>query len=219
MYILRPMETPKNPTPIEHRIQEGLERLAVVMRADQWNAAKASAVNPTQRSILEYLENRSDGAGLTEIAIHFAVSQPTATDSVAALERKGFVERRTSETDRRSVKVILTEAGRTLLAEGHGEGRVRIALDRLGTKDKSELLVTVIKLIKTLQDLDAIPVQRMCANCRYFAPFIHPDGEKPHHCNYVDAAFGQRDVRIDCREHETADPASRAATWEAFQRG
>ena len=213
------METPTSPTPIEHRIQEGLERLAVVMRADDWNRAKTSALNPTQRSILEYLENRPEGAGLTGIAAYFVVSQPTATDSVAALERKGYVERRSSEKDRRCVRVVLTDRGRALLAERSGEGKARVALDRLGPEEKGELLATVVKLIKTLQDLDAIPVQRMCASCIYFAPFVHRDGGPPHHCNYVDAAFGQRDLRIDCREHETADPSSRAATWDVFQRG
>lgn len=213
------METPKSPTSIEHRIQEGLARLAVVMRADDWNRARAAGVNPTQQSILEFLQGRAEGAGLTGIAAHLVVSQPTVTDSVAALERKGLIERRIQKGDRRGVNLVLTEAGRALLDEGCSSvGNARIALEQLGEREKGELLVTVIKLIKSLQDLNAIPVQRMCASCHYFLPFAHPDN-KPHHCNYVDAAFGQPDLRIDCRDHVTADPPSRAATWNAFERG
>ncbi len=104
------METPKNPTSIEHRIEEGLARLAAVIRADDWNRAKAAGINPTQQGVLDYLRGRPDGSGLTDIAFHLLISQPTATDSVAALERKGLVERRASETDRRAVRVLLTEA-------------------------------------------------------------------------------------------------------------
>lgn len=214
------METPKTPTSIDHRIEEGLARLAAVTRADDWNRAKAAGINPTQQGVLDYLRGRPEGTGLTDIAVHLLISQPTATDSVAALERKGLVARRASETDRRAVRVLLTEAGVALLEGQQGEGGMaRIAVDRLDEVEKVELLLTVVKLIKTLQDLGAVPVQRMCATCRHFAPFVHPDGDKPHHCHYVDAAFGQREIRIDCHEHETADPASRAATWEVFQRG
>lgn len=215
----RSMETPKDSTPIERRIQDGLDRLAAVMRADDWSRAKSLGVNPTQWSILEFLEGRPDGAGLTEIAVHLVVSQPTATDSVSALERKGLVCRSVQEGDRRGVKVSLTDAGRGLLEEDVAAGSVEIALDRLGAAEKQDLLLTVVKLVKTLQDLDAIPIQRMCASCRYFSPFAHQDGEKPHHCHFVDAAFGQRHIRVDCRDHVTADPPSRAATWDAFQRG
>jgi DNA-binding MarR family transcriptional regulator len=213
------METPKNPTSIEHRIREGLDRLAVVIRADDWTRAKSAGINPTQQAILEFLAGKPDGAGLTEIAVYLAVSQPTATDSVAALERKGLVYRRAQEGDRRSVKLFLTELGIDLLDRTASFGKADIAIDRLDDGEKQELLLTVVKLIKTLQDLDAIPVQRMCASCRYFSPFAHQDGAKPHHCNFVDAAFGQRDIRIDCRDHVTADPPSRAATWDAFLRG
>lgn len=213
------METPKNPTSIEHRIEEGLARLAAVIRADDWNRAKAAGINPTQQGILDYLRGRPAGSGLTDIAVHLLISQPTATDSVAALERKGLVERRASETDRRAVRVLLTEQGRTLLEGLANDGKARVAVERLGEAEKAELLLTVVRLIKTLQDIDAVPVQRMCVTCRHFAPFAHPERAKPHHCHYVDAAFGQRELRIDCHEHDTADPASRAATWEVFQRG
>lgn len=213
------METPKNPTSIEHRIEEGLARLAAVIRADDWNRAKAAGINPTQQGVLDYLRGRPQGSGLTDIAVHLLISQPTATDSVAALERKGLVERRASETDRRAVRVLLTEAGVALLEGSSTDGKARVAVERLDEAGKAELLLTVVRLIKTLQDIEAVPVQRMCVTCRHFAPFAHPDGEKPHHCHYVDAAFGQRELRIDCHEHDTADPASRAATWEVFQRG
>jgi DNA-binding MarR family transcriptional regulator len=213
------METPETPTSIEHRIREGLARLAIVLRADDWMRAKISGVNPTQQAILDFLEARPGGTGLNEIAGHLGVSQPTATDSVAALERKGYLARRTRDADKRGLIVSLTEAGRAALAESLPvAGKAEAALERLEDTEKQQFLVTIVKLIKNMHELDAIPIQRMCATCRYFSPFAH-QGERPHHCHFVDAAFGQRDLRIDCRDHETADPPSRAATWDAFDRG
>lgn len=214
------METPNNPTAVHHRIREALARVAMVMRADEWSRAKTTGLNPTQLAILELLEGRRDGLAVKDIAANLGVSQPTATDSIAALERKGLATKRNAGTDRRGVNVAITQEGLAVLKAGSaGESAAERSLDALADHEQEDLLVTLVKMIRTLQEIDAIPIQRMCATCRYFAPFAHSDAARPHHCNFVDAAFGQRDIRIDCRDHETADPASRAATWDAFKRG
>lgn len=213
------METPRDPLPIEHRLREGLARLALVLRSDDWSRARQARLTPTQLTILELLEAR---AGLTvkDIALHLGVSQPTATDAIAALERKAAVERRLSDTDRRSSLVILASAGMAMLrASRSRDGETQRAIASLDADDQEALLVTLVRLITSLQDRQAIPVQRMCASCRHFAPFVHDDAGKPHHCRFVDAAFGQSELRIDCSDHETANPTFRAATWEAFQAG
>ncbi|KQT42083.1 MarR family transcriptional regulator [Aureimonas sp. Leaf454] len=214
------METPKTPTSINHRIREGLARVATAMRMDEWDRAKATGLNPTQLAILDLLEGRRGGLGVKDIAVHLGVSQPTATDSVSALERKGHLAKRPVEGDRRAVSIVITAEGLSALRMGdEAAGLAERAVDALPSDQQEDLLTTLVAMIRHLQDIDAIPIQRMCATCRYFGPFAHPDAAKPHHCHLVDAAFGQRDLRIDCREHETADPARRAATWRAFQDG
>lgn len=215
------MTTPKPPLSINHRIREGLARLATVQRVDDWNRAKVSGLNPTQLAILTLLEGRgANGLGVKEIAAHLGVSQPTATDSIQALERKGYLAKRPGETDRRAVRVALTSAGNEALSAADiTEDLAEKAIASLDAQEQEDLLLMLIKMIRHLQEAEAIPVQRMCVTCRHFAPFAHADAARPHHCNFVDAAFGQRDLRIDCRDHEEADPASRAATREAFQPG
>lgn len=213
------METPKPPTPLHHRIREGLTRIATAMRADDWQRAKAAGVNPTQYAILDHLDGRPAGLGVTDLAFQLGVSQPTATDSIAALERKGLITKRSDPNDRRAVHVLLTEGGRMALETGRAvSGVAEQAASSLATDEQEHLLVTLIAMIRHLQETNAIPVQRMCVSCRYFRPHAHDDAAKPHHCNFVDAAFGQQDLRIDCREHEIADPSFRAATWNAFQK-
>ena len=215
------MKTPKDPFSISSRIREGLSRLATAMRVDDWDRAKAAGLNPTQLAILTLLEGRGEtGLGVKEIAAHLGVSQPTATDSINALERKGYLAKRAGETDRRAVRVVPTADGIAVLqAADAGDGLAERAIDCLDDREQEDLLLTLIKMIRHLQQTDAIPVQRMCVSCRHFAPFAHADAARPHHCHFVDAAFGQRDLRLDCRDHEEADPASRAATREAFHPG
>jgi hypothetical protein len=99
------------------------------------------------------------------------------------------------------------------------EGAADQAIRALSEAEQEDLLISLIKMIRHMQEAGVIPVQRMCASCRYFRPFVHADKARPHQCDFVNASFGQRDLRIECREHETAPPDSRAATWEAFQGG
>jgi DNA-binding MarR family transcriptional regulator len=213
------METPRNPHAITERLREGLSRIGMAMRIDEWNRSKASGLNPTQLAILTLLEGRgAEGLGVREIAAHLGVSQPTATDSINALERKACLEKRPEAGDRRAVRVVPTAEGLAILkASDTGDGLAATALGALDEREQEDLLLTLIKMIRRLQVAEAIPVQRMCVTCRHFSPFAHADAARPHHCHFVDAAFGQRDLRVDCRDHDEADPASRAATWDAFQ--
>jgi DNA-binding MarR family transcriptional regulator len=213
------METPKDPRLIENRIHEGLSRLATVLRADEWNKGKALGLNPTQVSILALLEGRKGGLGVKEIAAHLGVSQPSATDSINALEKKGHVEKRTVQADGRAVCVHVTDTGVAALRLDPPSDLVGDAIGSLAEIEQQELLVALVRMIRHLQEKNAIPVQRMCVTCRYFDPFVQAGEEQPYYCHFVNAPFGQRELRVDCREHEQADPAFRAATWEAFQTG
>lgn len=213
------METPRNPLSIDYRIREGLSRLAMVLRSDEWERAKSLGLNPTQLSILTLLEGRPQGLGVKEIAAQLGVSQPSATDSINALEKKGHVEKRANITDARAVRVHLSQSGIDILQQGAGSDMVGQAIGALGDERQQDLLVTLIGMIRDLQERDAIPVQRMCVTCRHFDPFAHAEGDQPYHCHFVNAAFGRRELRVDCRDHEHADPTFRAATWEAFQAG
>ncbi|GAA3063897.1 MarR family transcriptional regulator [Rhizobium viscosum] len=213
------METPKDPTSIDNRISEGLTRIAIAMRSDEWSKAEKAGLKPTQLAILEFLAGR-DSARVKEIAAHLGVSQPTATDSIAALERKGLVAKASAPGDKRATAIHITAEGKAAFGSVSPiETAAMEAARSLSPGEQEGLLLSLVKMIRHLQEADAIPIQRMCTSCRYFRPYQHSGAAKPHHCNFVNAAFGRNELRIDCRDHETADPATRAATWDAFEKG
>ena len=112
------METPLIPTSLDHRLREGLARVGAVMRSDHWLRAREAGMNPAQMAILEALEGRENGLSVKEIALNLGVSQPSATDSINALERKGAVVKRPVSGDKRAVTVCITDAGRQSLLAG-----------------------------------------------------------------------------------------------------
>ncbi len=217
---IRGMDTPEDKNSIDYRIGEGLARLAAALGAEDRGRAKEAGLTATQLAVLTLLEGRPEGMGVGDIARHLLVTQPTATDTILTLERKGYVAKLASDADRRASLVQLTAAGAALhsLAEG-GRGSVSEAVATLAEGQKRALFEALITLIRGLQEAGAIPLQRMCISCQYFRPHSHPDPVRPHHCALVDAAFGDPDLRMDCRDHVSSDPAHRAATWRVFTQG
>lgn len=204
--------------PLPRRLQDGLQRIAAVLRADEWGVTEGLGLNPTQLHLLTYLAGRgAAGMRVKAIAAHLGVSQPTATDSIAALERKGLIEKRPDPADARAVAVRATAAGRNLVRlAGRAVTLTGQALAGLNEADQAGLLVLIVKVIRALQQAGAVPVQRSCVGCRYFRANVHRDQARPHHCAFVDAAFGDRDLRLDCAEHAPADEAAERANWAAF---
>jgi hypothetical protein len=72
-------------------------------------------------------------------------------------------------------------------------------------------------MIRTLQERGRIPVARMCVSCTFFRPFRHDDRARPHHCAFVDAPFGDGELRLDCPDHAAAPTEQAARTWHAFR--
>ncbi len=206
---------------LQHNLRFGLDRIAAALRADDWATASVIGLNPTQTHILTFLAGRAPrGARVQAIADYLGVSQPTATDSVNALLRKGFVSKNADTSDARSNSVQVTQSGSAIV---RGLGQIGSAttksLAALDDSEQASLLHVLIKLIRSLQIAKAIPVQRMCVTCKHFRPYLYPDADQPHHCAFVNAAFGDRHLRLDCGDHEPADPAAQAATWTAFDTG
>jgi DNA-binding MarR family transcriptional regulator len=207
--------------PISNRLRDGLDRIGSLLRSEQWSATTALGLNPTQSSALAFLAGRNaEAVRVKEIAAQLGVSQPTATDSIAALERKHLVKKTAAAHDARSVGVQITSQGRKMLkAIGMSASATEQSLKALAPREQTDLLLLLIKLIRSLQVKGSIPVQRMCVTCRHFRPNIYSDAGNPHHCAFVNAAFGDQHLRLDCNDHESADPASQAATWSAFNKG
>lgn len=214
------MDHAADPDPLILRLRDGFELIALVLRADMWTSAGAAGLNPAQMQALGCLHGRPEGLRGKDLAAHLSVSAPSIADTVSALERKGLVARRPDPADARASRVVLTEEGRRVAEAGaRAASQVAQALAGLSPAAQAELLSTQISLIRQLQLAGAIPLQRMCVSCRHFRPQAHPGQAQPHHCAFVNAPIGGRDLRLDCGEHEAADPAVQSANWTAFDTG
>jgi len=198
------------------KLLDGLERLAAAMRIEARRGAETRNLNPAQTAVLKLLHAHArTGLRVREVARHMGVRQPTATESINALVRKGLVTRSADPNDARAVilRAVLEEAS----APEPTRSATAAVMEELSEHERAALLGTLIKLIRGLQLRGAIPPQRLCVTCRHFRPHLHDDQENPHHCALADAAFGQTALRLDCAEHEPAEADVQAASWNRLQ--
>ncbi len=197
-------------------IVTGLARIGQVLRAQSWRQAEADGLSPTQIQILIHLIRRGP-ARVGALAAELAVTQPTVSDAAAALVRKGHAERRPDPGDGRATLLHPTASGQRLAAGWEvWPDALLAAVGELDRAERGVLLKALTRMIRSLQERGEIPVQRMCVTCRHFRPHRHPDAAAPHHCDLVDAAFGDAALRLDCGDHAEADPDTRADAWARF---
>lgn len=197
-------------------IATGLAKIGIFLRSHAWRQAEATGLTPTQAQILVRLVRRGP-ARVSTLADEIAITQPTASDAVSALIRKGHVEKRPDREDGRAARLHASRQARRVVAKMEvWPDALLEAADDLDLAERGVLLKALTKMIRALQVRGEIPVQRMCATCQYFRPYQHSDAAEPHHCAFVDAAFGAVALRLDCSDHAEADAAMQSETWARF---
>lgn len=186
-----------------------LSKIGLALRSEAWKETTPRGLNPTQAQVLVVLKRAGAGLRLSDIADRLGVSAPTVSVSVSTLERKGLVRKERAAEDARALAVSLTPSGRA--EAGRMAAWPDLLLDAVGVLDEAEeavFLKALLKVIRELQEQGRISPARMCITCHYFRPDVHDDEERPHHCAFVDAPFGERNLRVDCGDHEQAAPTA-----------
>jgi len=210
-----------DPVTPEARISDGLGRIATAIRAHDWAGASAAGLTPTQGRLLALLADEPEGLRLGQLAKSLSISPPTVSDAIGTMERKGLVARKADPADGRAVRFLLSDEGRVAaVGAAAWPSFLQDAVRHLGVEQQATLNRLLVELIRSMQESGDIASQRMCVSCHWFRPNVHVgDAQRPHHCAYVDASFGDLRIRLDCREHETAAADELAALWLRFTEG
>jgi DNA-binding MarR family transcriptional regulator len=215
---MRPNDPLPPDQPLAQRVTTGLAKVGIALKHQAWAEAGSRGLTPTQGQALALLRANPAGLRVGALAEQLGVTAPTASDSVAALQRKGLVAKVPMAGDGRAVVVRLTPAGiREAAAAAAWPDFLLEAVDELSAAEQAAFLRALVTMIRTLQLRGRIPVARMCVSCRFFQPFRHQDPAHPHHCAFVDARFGEGELRLDCPDHAAAPRGQATRTWHTFR--
>ncbi|MBT2489755.1 MarR family transcriptional regulator [Streptomyces sp. ISL-96] len=93
-----------------------VKRTELVVRARLEELLKPAGITALQYTTLTVLE-RNDGVSAAQLARDSFVTAQTMADMVRTLENRGLIRRELNPCNRRERLVLLTDAGRRLLAE------------------------------------------------------------------------------------------------------
>lgn len=97
------------------RVNRALNKMGKLYRVAKARRLSALGLHPGQDVLLWLLAQERDGMTVSELAARIGVEPPTATRSLARLEGSGWFRREPVPTDRRQVRIVVTDAGHALV--------------------------------------------------------------------------------------------------------
>ena len=164
-----------------------------------------SGLNPAQWEALRFIAranrySRSPGA----IARYLGTTRGTVSQTLIALEAKGYIRRLRCDADRRALTVDLTETGRALI-ENDPLCLVLQAADALDCEAQSRLADGLDGLVRAVQTAKGMPEFGPCLDCVHFCPSKAED--ESCHCALTDEPIPAGETAKICVEFRSPAPA------------
>ena len=176
------------------RIAELVDRLGRIAHGLQYT----SGLNPAQWEALRFLAranrfSRSPGA----IARYMGTTRGTVSQTLIALESKGYIARSRCDADRRAVSIELTDTGRALI-DDDPLCLVLRAADALSCEAQGQLADGLEGLVRSVQDAKGMPEIGPCLSCVHFRPGAAADAAC--YCALNDAMLSPEETGRLCVE-------------------
>jgi len=201
-------------SPLHIRIADALARLGSLSRWHENQEALAEHLSPLQARALVLVQRRR-GIRVGALAKELLVTYGTLSAAVSSLEEKGLIAKYVDPDEHRAVNLEVTRKGAAMArrAEAWAGELLAPPVDDLAPDEAAALLASLLKLIRAFERRGTIAAARMCLSCRYFVPH-GGRGARPHFCRLLEEPIGEADLRVDCPEHEPADPDRLEELWQ-----
>lgn len=185
----------------EGKIVASLERIAQAFRVLLWQESKEFLLTPIQVQVLIFLLYHSpEKRKVSYLADEFNMTKATISDTVKTLEQKKLLTKAYEPHDSRSYMIHLTKKGEAIAGKtSFFTKEIRTPIDKLQQDDKENLLLSLLNIIRHLNQSGVITIQRMCMSCSYYQS--SEKGQR-HFCRLLSQKLQVADLRIDCPEHE-----------------
>lgn len=197
---------------IESKTIAALERVSEAFRVLLWRTGKEYKLSPIAVQILTFLRfHAAELCTVGYLAQEFNMTKQTVSEAVVTLESRGFVEKKTSPDDARSMLLVLTQQGKTVATSvSQYAAPLETTLRNLPSGNSTALLNALMELIRTLNEAGIVQTQRMCYTCRFY---VENHLGNPQYCTLLgqallpyDASIDAREtIRLDCEEHEAIE--------------
>lgn len=179
---------------IPARIHLAVSQMTSMFRSELRGAATSHELKLVQLEALIYF-GRANRYSDTPAALgeYLGLTKGTVSQSVAALERRGLIEKTTDSRDRRRQHCALTKAGAAILKDV-----LPLTYLPSGEKDASALE----GVVRQLQEANGYRSFGVCRTCR-----LHEVKGNKAVCGLTKESLNRQDAKLICREHEVRESA------------
>lgn len=184
----------------ESKIVVSLERIAQAFRVLLWQESKEYSLTPIQIQILIFLQFHSEEkCKVSYLANEFNVTKATISDTIKTLEEKGLIIKVAEPVDTRSYIIHLTKKGKEISDKtALFSKEIFKPISQLHADDQENLLLSLLNIIRHLNQTGIITIQRMCMTCNYYE---YSKNSRKHFCRLLNQNLKATELRIDCPEH------------------
>lgn len=183
---------------LDNKIVAGLDRISQVFKILLLEKSKTYNLSPIQIQLLIFIAYHSEEkTTVSYLSLEFNLSKPTISDTIKTLEQKQFINKIVDKKDTRSYTIELTEKGKNIVFETETfVNPLTELITNSKQKDKLVLWDNIVNIIKQLNELKIISVQRTCLKCKYYSN----NNNNNSFCNLLNQKLKREDIRIDCEE-------------------
>jgi DNA-binding MarR family transcriptional regulator len=186
------------------RVAQLIDRLSRLTRELQFCAG----LNPAQWEALRFVSRANRYSSTpTGLAEFLGTTKGTASQTVIALEAKGYVQRIRASADRRQVTLSLTPAGAALLDQDPFS-EIEEAASSLDEDAVGSLVRGLSNLLYRLQTKHGIREFGVCADCALFCVDRGPSAQDPE-CGMTGDSINPRESGQICANFKRLDAAAR----------
>lgn len=179
--------------------QEYIERISRLLQSEARLVGAEHNLQPIQLNALHFLKrsNRYSNTpqGVTE---YFALTKGTVSQTLAILEAKGFIKKKSDKKDGRVVHLEVTRAGDKLLEKAMPSPAMQKAWERLQVPEQDQSVEDLKRLLVAIQKTNGLKAFGVCGTCRYNKKL----GGKKFFCELTQENLSNEDSKLLCREHQ-----------------
>lgn len=176
---------------LDEKIVSILDTLSRVLESLRRGTGKKHKLTSTQLKILNFLENRKEGAKNADLAKHLNLTRSTISIVTSTLLRKRLIRAYKDRVDSRSLRFKLTTEGEKILKNGRWETSLKRAIENLTYPQKVTLYWILFNLLDSLREVSGFNNLNMCSNCVYF-------DHETIYCKSYEKPLGKEGVKIFC---------------------
>lgn len=182
-------------------LYDRIERVANLLGGRARATARAHGVEPIQLDVLHFLARCNRYSNTSKaVAEFFGLTKGTVSQTIAALHRKGMLDKQPDPADGRRIHLILTRAGDRVVREAFPPALLRtVAIPR-----DTALVAELDGLLRRMQRALGSASFGECHSCEHF----RREGDHRYRCGLTHEVLRRIDIEKICLEH--AAPSDRA---------